>query len=92
MCQLPTGIYYQKREYQLSTWGLSTYGGVAHIRNYFASLIVTRFLASDWNLQGSFCCICVLALKLYSLSLQGQRGNGAVPESLLETEKSSTMS
>ena len=30
---------------------------------------MTRFLASDWTLQGTFCCICVLlALKLYPIS------------------------
>ena len=36
------------------------YGGHGTLKNYFVWLIETHYSASDWTVEGSFCCICDL--------------------------------
>ena len=86
LCKLLTGIYYRKHVINYRHRALVHVVGVAH---YFTCSIITRFLASDWTLQGSF----VVFVSCYSLkcgstfSLQGQRSNRVVPVFLQEIVK-----
>ena len=57
MCQLPTGTYYRKYGYRLSTQGLSIGSGRGAFNN-FTWTIVTRFSASGQIFEGILCSTC----------------------------------